>query len=166
MSPPASSPPPYIDMATDGTAKPLWMQRLDERLERFPDSRPLNVDFDYILFSTIRDYLFCNETDAAATFARRFDDLYATVYEPRFNGYNRKHKGWTGYLIAFYRNWFYLTQEMRYDDPAQDKVIQLFVELGKLPPHHAKIFIVGSPHSERPIEFLTPIFFSGLTRDR
>ncbi len=144
MSPPMSKALPNTEMATDGTAKPLWMQRLDEELERFPDSTSPNVDFGYILDCMIRDYLFCDEPDAAATFARRFDDLYATVYEPRFNGYNRKHKGWTGYLLAFYEGWFYLTETMRYDDPMQDKVVQLFVELGKLPPHRVKIFVVSS----------------------
>ncbi len=130
-------------MATDETTKPLWLQRLDEAQEEFPDPPPPGVGFGFILDSMIRDYLLCDEQDAAATFARRFDDLYATVYEPRFNGYNRRHKGWTGYLLAFYESWFSLTETMRYDDPTQDKVVQLFVELGKLPPHRAKIFVVS-----------------------
>lgn len=149
MSSAESGTSPHVEMATNGTAKPLWAQVLDEQLERFPDSIPLNLDFGHILNSMIRDYLFCDEFDAAATFARRFDDLYATVYEPRFNGYNGKHKGWTGYLIAFYESWFRLTKTMRYDDPTQNKVIQLFVELGKVPPHHARIFIVGLRCFER-----------------
>jgi hypothetical protein len=34
---------------------------------------------------------------------------------------------------------------MRYDDPKQDKIIQLLVELRKLPPHVARIFVVSPP---------------------
>ncbi len=85
----------------------------------------------------------CEDPDAAATSARRVDELYGTVFEPKFNGHVGTHKGWTGFLRTFYENLFYVAMEMRYDDPLQDKVIQLLVELRKLPTHHVRVFVVS-----------------------
>jgi hypothetical protein len=125
-------------------AKPAWLEVLDDNLSRFSEPNA-EVDFDYILGGVIKEYLLCDDTDAPAVFARRFDTLYETVYEPKFNGYNQQKKGWTGYLITFYENLFEAATAIRYHDPLQDKVIQLLVELRKLPTHTVKIFVVSLP---------------------
>jgi hypothetical protein len=123
---------------------PAWLQPLEETIDAGSADGPWGLD--YILSSMLKEYLLCDHDDAAPTFARRFDDLYGAVYVPRFNGYNGQQKGWTGYLIAFYETLFTSAVAMQYDDPKQDKVIQLLAELRKLPVHPARIYVV-SPFS-------------------
>jgi hypothetical protein len=144
---------------TTTTSTPAWVQLLAQELEEWrPDPSSGKEEFTYIVTSLIKEYLFCEDLDAAAKFAHRFDDLYATVYEPTFNGYNKTHKGWTGYLCAFYESLFPLAMAMRYDDPLQDKVIDLFVELRKLPTHRVKIFVVSSgPNRETRCRLTDPM---------
>ena len=131
---------------TVSQAKPEWLKFLDDYL--FPDegsqALPVDESFDRILASMVKEYLLCDDVDAASAFAQRFDALYGAVYEPRFNGYNKTHKGWTGFLIAFYRVLLGAAAELRYNDPKQDKVVQLLVELRKLPPRAVKIFVVNA----------------------
>ncbi|KAK4236787.1 hypothetical protein C8A03DRAFT_35309, partial [Achaetomium macrosporum] len=114
--------------------KPAWLQYLDENLGIEPDSAssPVSENLDatppsicYVLSVKTKEYLLCEDDDAAARFARQFDDLYASVYEPEFNGSYGSQKGWTGYLNKLY----------------QDKIIQLLLELRKLPPHAVKVFV-------------------------
>lgn len=128
--------------------RPAWLQLLDDNLARFSETNA-EVDFDHHLARATKKYLLCDDADAAVKFARLFDDMYAAVYEPKFNGYNQTKKGWTGYLIGFYDNLLHTAVAMRYDDPLQDKVIQLLVELRKLPPHADKIFVVSPFHNSQ-----------------
>lgn len=128
-------------------SKPAWLKFVDEYLgleEEGSQVRPINESFDSILASMVKEYLLCDDADAAAIFARRFDDLYGAVYEPRFNGYRKRKKGWTGFLITFYEMLLGVAVEVRYDDPKQDKVVQLLVELRKLPARVVKIFVVSA----------------------
>ncbi|KAK4034498.1 hypothetical protein C8A01DRAFT_18713 [Parachaetomium inaequale] len=122
-----------------GELEPGWEPMLDDWL------RPQDPEHQIgpILAGVLHEYLLSDDAiaDAAAAAARRFDDLYSTVYEPRFNGYRKTHKGWTGYLIVFYELLFSVAVEMHYDDPKQDKIIQLLAELRKLPPHAVRIFV-------------------------
>jgi hypothetical protein len=119
-------------------SKPAWLAELDETLAtEAPD------DFSRMLAGLIRGYLLCADDDAAATFALQFDDLYGRVYEPCFNGYRGQKKGWTGFLHAFYSELFWTSKKIRYDDPNQDKVIQLLSELRKLLPRAVKVFVVS-----------------------
>jgi hypothetical protein len=131
---------------TVSQAKPEWLKLLDEYLflEESSQALPIDESFDRILASMVKEYLLCDDVDAASTFAQRFDALYGAVYEPRFNGYNKTHKGWTGFLIAFYRMLLGAAAELRYDDPKQDKVVQLLVELRRLPSRAVKIFVVSA----------------------
>lgn len=136
-------------MATESAAdlpqqKPKWLQLLDEGLDGVAgDDEAVSQDLVLILTSMVRELLLSDDSNAPATFARRFDDLYGTVYEPKFNGYRRTKKGWTGYLLIFYDILLGAATVARYDDPTQDKLIQLLVELGKLPPHAVKVFVVS-----------------------
>ncbi|KAK4148435.1 hypothetical protein C8A00DRAFT_19732, partial [Chaetomidium leptoderma] len=125
-------------------AEPRWLQHLNENFGTSGDSNSHAEEtksFEGIIAAMIKEYLPCDDLDAAETFARRFDDLYEAVYKPRFNGCNGTKKGWTGYLITFYQTLFSTAVEMQYDDPTQDKVIQLLTELRRLPPHTVKIFV-------------------------
>jgi hypothetical protein len=124
-----------------GSRAPRRLQPLEETIEGGSAEGPWGLD--YILSSMIKEYLLSDRDDAAPTFARRFDDLYGDVYVPKFNGYSGQKKGWTGYLIAFYGTLFTSAVAMQYDDPKQDKIIQLLVELRKLPVHAVKIFVVS-----------------------
>ncbi len=166
MSTPTSPTPISAEVLSEPAAapKPAWVQFLEEELDGFRDDLSTDEeedfasgkeeDFAFILMTLIGEYMFCEDPDAPVTFARRFDDLYAAVYEPRFNGYNGTHKGWTGYLKAFYESLFSLAMEIRYDDPLQEKVIQLLVELRKLPTHRVKVFVVSLLPLLRPFFFL------------
>ncbi|KAL2173716.1 uncharacterized protein P884DRAFT_210941 [Thermothelomyces heterothallicus CBS 202.75] len=118
--------------------KPGWQPVLDDILRTCnPES---DDHIEYLIASLIKEYLLSNDDGAAAVFARRFDELYGTVYKPKFDGYRRSKKGWTGYLTIFYELLFRTAVQIQYDDPKQEKVIELLVELGKLPSRPAKIF--------------------------
>ncbi|KAK3310890.1 uncharacterized protein B0T15DRAFT_54137 [Chaetomium strumarium] len=129
--------------------KPEWLRYLEDYLGIDPGSVPdlepevedaEPEDIASVLASKIREYLLCRDDDAAARFARQLDDLYASVYEPKFGEF-RGRQGWTGYLNAFYEVLFGAAVEMPYHDPLQDKVIHLLLELRKLPPHSVKVFV-------------------------
>jgi hypothetical protein len=134
----------------DHQSKPGWLKYLDENYSPLQEGSPVPTDvgsrdlqFDCILAAMVKEYLLCDDTNAPATFAKRFDGLYGSVYEPRYNGY-QKRKGWTGFLLAFYQVVFGIARILRYDDPKQDKIIQLLVELRKLPTRAVKIFVVSA----------------------
>ncbi|KAL2166563.1 hypothetical protein VTG60DRAFT_2510 [Thermothelomyces hinnuleus] len=119
--------------------KPGWQPVLDDILRTCnPES---DHHIEYLIASLIKEYLLSNDHGAAAVFARRFDEIYGTVYKPKFDGYRRSKKGWTGYLTIFYELLFRTAVQIQYDDPKQEKVIELLVELGKLPSRPAKIFV-------------------------
>ena len=120
--------------------RPGWLPVLDDMVLNRQDPEE---DFPSTLATIYKDYLLSDDDDAPATFARRFDDFYKEVYEPKFNGYNGEKRGWTGYLVAFYETVFSVAVAMDYDEPKQIKVIQLLLELRKLPTHAVKIFVVG-----------------------
>jgi hypothetical protein len=134
----------------DHQSKLRWLKYLDENYPPHQEGSPVPTDvgnrdfqFECILAAMVKEYLLCDDTNAPATFAKRFDGLYDSVYEPRYNGYN-KRKGWTGFLLAFYHVVFGTARIVRYDDPKQDKIVQLVVELRKLPTRPAKIFVVSA----------------------
>ncbi|KAK3290519.1 uncharacterized protein B0H64DRAFT_412709 [Chaetomium fimeti] len=131
MATSAQSERPYIPEPLRG-----WLPVVDDLIRGGPEG-----DFESIVATILKEYLLSDDDDAPATFARRFDDLYSEVYEPRFNGFNGTKKGWTGYLEVFYETVFAVAVGMEYDDPKQVKVIQLFSELRKLPTHVVKIFV-------------------------
>ncbi|KAK4245011.1 hypothetical protein C7999DRAFT_34623 [Corynascus novoguineensis] len=120
--------------------KPGWRPLLDDKLRVYsdPDSEH---HFDCILASLIKEFLLWDDDGAATVFAQRFDDLYSTVYEPRFNGYRGRKKGWTGYLLVFYQTLCQTAVQIRYDDPKQERLVRLLVELGKLPSRSVKVFV-------------------------
>jgi hypothetical protein len=122
--------------------RPGWLPVLNDLARRRGN---IEEDFESVIATLFRDYLLSDDddNDAPATFAQRFDNLYGEVYEPKFNGYNGKKKGWTGYLLVFYETVFSVALAMDYDEPKQIKVIQLLSELRKLPTHAVKIFVVG-----------------------
>ncbi|KAK3897545.1 hypothetical protein C8A05DRAFT_19710 [Staphylotrichum tortipilum] len=117
--------------------KLAWLTELDDTLA----TQAPEDEFSRILAGLIKEYLLCDDDGVAATFATRFDDLYAAVYEPRFNGYSGEKKGWTGFLHAFYAELFRVSGKIQYDDPQQGKVIQLLRALRKLPPRAVKLFV-------------------------
>ncbi|KAL2147923.1 hypothetical protein VTI28DRAFT_3401 [Corynascus sepedonium] len=123
-----------------GEIKPGWQPVLDDRLRTCSDPNSEH-HLEFIIASLLKEYLLSDDDGTAAAFARRFDDLYYTVYEPKYNGYGGEKKGWTGYLIAFYDTVCETAVQVRYDDPKQDKLVGLLVELGKLPPRAVKIFV-------------------------
>lgn len=127
-----------------GEIKPGWQPVLDDRLRTCSDPNSEH-HLEFIIASLLKEYLLSDDDGTAAAFARRFDDLYYTVYEPKYNGYGGEKKGWTGYLIAFYDTVCETAVQVRYDDPKQDKLVGLLVELGKLPPRAVKIFVVSCP---------------------
>jgi hypothetical protein len=120
--------------------RPGWLPLLNDRARPRGNAED---DFESMIATIFRDYLLSDDDDAPAKFAQRFDDLYGEVYEPKFNGYNGKKRGWTGYLLVFYDTVLSVALAMDYDEPKQIKVIQLLSELRKLPTHTVKIFVVG-----------------------
>jgi len=52
---------------------PRWLTQLDSR---WPQR---DTSLRYALSRVLREYLLCEDTDAAATYAKRFDDFYHTV---------------------------------------------------------------------------------------
>ncbi|KAL2147924.1 hypothetical protein VTI28DRAFT_3402 [Corynascus sepedonium] len=119
--------------------KPGWQPLLDDIIHVYSDPNSEH-HIKYIIVSLIKEYLLSNDDSAATTFARRFDDLYGTVYEPKYNGYRGK-KGWTGYLLIFYQTLCRTAVQIRYDDPKQERLVRLLVELGKLPSRSVKVFV-------------------------
>jgi hypothetical protein len=127
---------------TGGSQKPAWLEALDERLRVYaPHSASSPPDLEYVLSAKIKEYLLCEDDDAAARFARHFDNFDFSVYKPKVN---RQAKGWTGYLELFYEIIVDVAVEARYDDPVQDKIIQLLLELRKLPPRTVKLWVVST----------------------
>ncbi|KAH6631313.1 hypothetical protein F5144DRAFT_489466 [Chaetomium tenue] len=120
--------------------RPGWMPLLDDMV--LIRGKP-EEDFESMLATIYKEYLLSDDDNASATFARRFDDLYGDVYEPKFNGFNGKKRGWTGYLDVFYETVFSVAVAMDYDEPKQIKIIQLLSELRKLPTRAVKIFVQG-----------------------
>jgi len=139
-------------MADTSSANPAWLEELDGTLKT---SSPEN-EFPRTIARLIKEYLDSDDEKAGATFAQRVDNLYDDVYLPKFDGYNGKKKGWTGFLIAFYEILFGVGVRLPYDDARQDKLIQLLCELRKLPARSAKIFVVSTPPYMAPHPALLP----------
>ena len=124
--------------------EPAWLSLLNETIgESVLSLDDRKEDLDYIIGAMVREYLVCEDDNARETFARRFDEFYDVVYVPKFNGYGKRKKGWTGYLEAFYDILLPVAMEIPYNDPKQNKVVQLFLELRKLPIRVVKVFIVS-----------------------
>jgi hypothetical protein len=81
-------------------SKPAWLLFLEEEFpELDADAQPATAgeahhfEFDCIIAAVIKQFLLSEEPNAPATFAKRFDDLYETVYLPRYNGHRVNKKG-------------------------------------------------------------------------
>ncbi|KAK3327052.1 hypothetical protein B0T19DRAFT_151298 [Cercophora scortea] len=114
--------------------EPEWLKLLQEHAD-FDDQH-----ITCIIETILIQYLLSSDADATTTTAGKYDALYGEVYEPKFNGYAGTKKGWSGYLSLFYGTLFRIVDLIPYDDPTQDKIVQLVVELKKLPPHACKIW--------------------------
>ncbi len=118
---------------------PRWLTQLDSR---WPQR---GTSLRYALSRVLREYLLCEDADAAATYAKRFDDFYHTVFLERFNTSSKDvTQHWSGYLLAFYQVVYEAAEYMAYDDPLQDKVVALFGVLSGYPWKAQWIYLVGS----------------------
>ncbi|KAK4202021.1 hypothetical protein QBC40DRAFT_277246 [Triangularia verruculosa] len=130
---------PNIVLALE-TSEPLWVTIIKE-------NKYLNEDSDYEntiapdIAELFKSYLLSEDHNAAAATAIKFDSMYEEVYVPKYNGCGEsgRKKWWTGYLSYFYEAVFVITKHISYDDPLQDKVVHLLLELKKLPSRSAKI---------------------------
>lgn len=132
----------------------------DEEDELLPGLRPhldamlriLNEDdIVFKIAGMLKEYLLpepcgydASSGPTATEMALQFDNLYEDVYVPYFDGFRKTHKGWTGYLRLFYSELFTAAFVVPYDDPAQQKVVELLEALRHLPGRTAKVFLVRS----------------------
>ncbi|KAK0666411.1 hypothetical protein QBC41DRAFT_150436 [Cercophora samala] len=119
--------------------EPLWITIIKENKYLHDDSSYENTIAPHIA-QLFQEYLLSDDESSTAATALKFDSMYEDLYLPNYNGRgNGRKKGWTGYLSYFYETVFVIAKHIPYNDPLQDKVIQLLLELKKLPSRATKI---------------------------
>lgn len=91
----------------------------------------------------LKDFLLSDGDPTAAETAHEIDDLYTQEYLPsdpllKFSD----DQGMEGFLGDFYQIFFTLARLIPYDNSKQDRLIQVILELRKLPPKQFKIWKV------------------------
>lgn len=90
---------------------------------------------EYDLGSMIKDLLLSNDEDAAQATAHRVDAYY---WEKNLDSgplfVYQKDDPLFGFLSFFYQLIIDMVEQLRYDDSRQDKLVQLVIELSKIPP--------------------------------
>ncbi|KAK0739425.1 hypothetical protein B0T21DRAFT_346739 [Apiosordaria backusii] len=120
--------------------EPLWVMRIEK--DFFSEDNQTEYENTIVpaIVQLLMSYLLSEDENAAAATAHKFDSMYEDLYLLKYNGSGGRKKGWTGYLSFFYETVLHVSRYISYDDPLQDKIVQLLLELRKLPPHSAKIF--------------------------
>ena len=120
----------------DGTQR--WMEYLDGEMAT-TEADPVT----HCLAQIIRDTLLSTDESRAAGAAHRIDAYYQDEYLPsdpflKFSD----DKGMAGFLNSLYGLVFDVARLIPYRDALQDTLIQVIVELRKLPPKPCKIWDV------------------------
>jgi hypothetical protein len=118
--------------------KDRWVAYLDEEIA-FNDEDTL----DHYLATIIKDLLLVNNYTAVADVARQIDAYYSGEFlrsDPLLKF--QDDKGMEIFLSILYRLVFDLAELISYKDSRQDTLVELILELRKLPPKQLKIWKV------------------------
>jgi hypothetical protein len=126
-----------IQNASSGTREP-WVVYLDDEIE---ESGEDSSEDD--LSKIMKRLLLSTSENAAADAAREFDEYYSQQFLPsdplmKFSD----DKGMGAYLWGLYQLIFDMGRLVPYNDTKQTNLVQLIVELRKLPPKTFKIWNV------------------------
>jgi hypothetical protein len=114
-----------------------WVAYLDEEIADCEEDTP-----DYGLATIFKDMLLTSDHRVVADVARRIDAYYAVEFWPFLDPLAKftEDKGMAGYLNAVYSLVFDLARLIPYKDSRQDMLVELILELRKLPPKPFKIW--------------------------
>jgi hypothetical protein len=127
--------------AANTTEKEPWLVRFDTEIDEHGDR-----SCEFFFAEILKDFLLLPDGDAttlAANTAREIVEFREKDFLPsdplmRF----KDDQGWGGFLHAFYMTVFCLARLIPYHDSCkQDKLVQLMLELRKLPPRKTNIWV-------------------------